>query len=115
MVDDPKVKVFDDGMKVCNFVLAVDRPFKNQQTGECDTDFIKISVWRGLVVRIHIVDAMLQFCKKGSTIGVKGRIASKLNDINGVKINLIEVIAERVSFISLKKGDPVRVEEEDNV
>lgn len=99
MVDDPKVKVFDDGIKVCNFVLAVDRPFKNQETGGYDTDFIKISVWRGFV------DAMIQYCKKGSTIGVKGRIASKLNDINGMKINMLEVIAERVSFISLKKSD----------
>ena len=107
MVDDPKVKTFDDGIKVCNFVLAVDRPFKNQETGEYDTDFIKVTVWRGFI------DAMVQYCKKGSTIGVKGRIASKMNDINGVKINIIEVIAERVSFISLKKGDAVAIEETD--
>lgn len=99
MVDDPKVKVFDDGVKVCNFVLAVDRPFKNQETGGYDTDFIKISVWRGFV------EAMITYCRKGSTVGIKGRISSKVNDVNGIKINQLEVIAERVSFISLKNGE----------
>lgn len=97
LTDDPKIKVFDDGLKVCNFVLAVDRPFKNQETDSYDTDFLKVSVWRGFA------DAMIQYCKKGSIIGVKGRVASKLNDINGLKINMIEIIAERISFISLKK------------
>src|SRR5690554_3254633 len=99
LTDDPKIKVFDDGLKVCNFVLAVDRPFKNQETNDYDTDFLNVSVWRGFA------DAMVQYCKKGSIIGVKGRLASKVNDINGVKINMIEVIAERISFISLKKDE----------
>jgi|SRR5690554_3383270 len=99
LTDDPKVKVLDNGLKVCNFVLAVDRPFKNQETNAYDTDFLKVAAWRGFA------DAMVQYCKKGSIIGVKGRLASKLNDINGLKINMIEVIAERISFISLKREE----------
>lgn len=96
LADDPKVRTFEDGVKVCNFVLAVERPFQNQETGNYDVDFINVSVWRGFA------DAMLQYCKKGSTIGVKGRVAVKPTEINGVKLSMIEVIAERISFINLK-------------
>jgi len=104
LTDDPKIKELEDGVKVCNFVLAVDRPFKNQETDAYDTDFLNVSVWRGFA------DAMVQYCKKGSIIGVKGRLASKVNDINGVKVNMIEIIAERISFISLKR-DHVSIED----
>jgi single-strand DNA-binding protein len=108
LADDPKVKVYEEGLKVCNFVLAVDRPFKNQETGNYDVDFINVSVWRGFA------DAVFQYCKKGSTIGVKGRIAVKHNEINGLKVNMIEVIAERVSFISLKPSQVVEQAEEES-
>ena len=47
LADDPKVRTFEDGVKVCNFVLAVERPFQNQETGNYDVDFINVSVWRG--------------------------------------------------------------------
>ena len=99
LADDPKIKVFEDEIKVCNFVLAVERPFQNQETGNYDVDFINVSVWRAFA------DAVFKYCKKGSTVGVKGRIAVKHNEINGVKVNMNEVIAERVSFISLKPGN----------
>lgn len=95
LADDPKLKTVEDGIKVCNIVLAVERPFQNQD-GLYDVDFINVSVWRG------IADTVYNYCKKGSTVGIKGRIQVKQNDINGVKVNLIEVIAERVSFINLK-------------
>lgn len=98
LADDPKIKVFEDGIKVCNFVMAVDRPFQNEE-GNYDVDFINVSVWRGLA------DAVNNFCTKGSTVGIKGRISVKQHDINGVKVNMNEIIAERVSFISLKPNN----------
>ncbi|MDY0063485.1 MAG: single-stranded DNA-binding protein [Bacilli bacterium] len=99
LADNPKLKVLDEGVKVCHFVLAVERPFQNQETGQYDADFIPVSVWRGFA------ETVIQYCKKGSTIGIKGRIAMKLNEINGIKFNSVEVIAERVSFISLKNQE----------
>lgn len=108
LADDPKMRVFEDGVKVCNFVMAVERPFQNQETGQYDVDFIQVSVWRGFA------DAMIQYCKKGSTIGIKGRLSVKLSEINGLKVNMIEVIAERVSFIHLKSSPKVIEEEQES-
>lgn len=107
LADNPKMHLFDDGVKVVNFVLAVERPFQNQETGVYDADFIPVAVWRGFC------DAVVQYCKKGSTIGIKGRIAMKQTEINGLKVNQVEVIAERVSFINLK-SEP-RVKEDENL
>lgn len=107
LADDPKIKSFDDGLKVCNFSLAVERPFQNQETGNYDVDFIPVTVWRGFA------DAVATHCKKGSTVGLKGRVAIKHNEINGIKVNMIEVIAERVSFINLSSAKQAeKVEEE---
>jgi single-strand DNA-binding protein len=108
LADNPKLHVFDDGVKVCHFVLAVERPFQNQETGSYDVDFIPVSVWRGFA------DAMVQFCKKGTTIGLKGRVAMKQTEVNGTKMSQVEVIAERISFINLKH-DSKEVKEEENL
>ncbi|MFA6627393.1 MAG: single-stranded DNA-binding protein [Bacilli bacterium] len=108
LADNPRLHVFNDGVKVCHFVMAVERPFQNQESGNYDVDFIPVSVWRGFS------DAMMQFCKKGSTIGIKGRLSMKQTECNGIKVNQIEVIAERVSFINLKR-DPKEVKEEENL
>ena len=63
--NDPKIKLFDDGSKVCNFDLAVDRPFKNSE-GTREVDFFPVSVWQGYA------DAVYQYCGAGSVIGIKG-------------------------------------------
>ncbi len=104
LADNPKAHLFEDGVKVANFTLAVERPFQNQETGNYDVDFIPVAVWRGFA------DAVVQYCKKGSTVGIKGRIAVKQNEINGIKINQVEVIAERVSFINLKNDAKLQEE-----
>ncbi len=107
LAEDPKLKTLDEGLKVCNIVLAVERAFQNPETGECDVDFINVTVWRG------IAESVYNFCKKGSTIGVKGRIQVKQNEVNGMKLNMIEVIAERVSFINLKSSKELREKSEE--
>lgn len=40
-VDEPKLVTLKDGVVVCNLTLAVVRPFKSQDTGEYETDFIQ--------------------------------------------------------------------------
>lgn len=106
LAEDPRVRTFDDGVKVCNFTLAVERPFQNQETGDYDVDFVPVSIWRGFA------DAVEKYCRKGSIVGVKGRVQMKQNDVNGIKLNMIEVIAERVSFIHLTSGKTETEEDE---
>ena len=91
--NEPKIRIFDDGSKVCSFDLAVDRPFKNQE-GTREVDFFPVSVWQGYA------DAVYQYCGIGSVIGIKGRLVTHQQDIGGMRIKVIEIIGERVAFIN---------------
>lgn len=73
--------------KVCNITLAVPRSFKNID-GEYETDFIPCTLFEG------IAENTSKFCNKGDLIGIKGRL--QITDNN------IEVIAEKVTFLSSK-------------
>lgn len=89
---EPRIKIFDDGTKVCNFDLAVDRPFKNQE-GIREVDFFPISVWQGYA------DAVFQYCGSGSVIGIKGRLVTRFQDHGETRVKTIDIIGERVAFI----------------
>lgn len=95
LATNPKAKVVNGGYKVCNFLLAVDRAFKNEDSDSVVTDFINVSVWQGFA------DAVAENCRKGAIIGLKGRLSSKIREIGGIKVNQLEVFAERVVFIHL--------------
>ena len=45
---DPEMRSTSAGIPVCNFSIAVNRRFKNAQTGQQETDFFNIVAWRQL-------------------------------------------------------------------
>jgi single-strand DNA-binding protein len=94
LVKDPEVKVTKDGRKVSFITLAVNRPYKNPVTGIYDTDFIGCTLWEG------VAQATADYCKKGRIIGVKGRLATRVNETETHRVNVLEFIAEKVTFIS---------------
>lgn len=96
LVEKPIVRELEDGTQVCNIVLAVIKPFRNISTGEYGTDFIPITLWQGTA------GITQQYCDKGDLIGIKGRISMRVVEKNGINHHLVEVIGERVVFISLK-------------
>jgi single-strand DNA-binding protein len=103
---DPEVKILEDGRKVSDIVLAVSRPFKNMD-GNYDTDFIKITVWEGLATSIE------SFCHKGVMIAVKGRLQTWKYEISDEKkLSMIEVIADRISFLSGNQKNDTKVSKE---
>ena len=46
-----------------------------------------------------------QYCKKGSTVAVRARLAARTIDVDGLKIKTVDVIGERVIFINLKNEE----------
>ena len=98
LTHDPETKILEDGRKVAEFNLAVQRSFKNQE-GNYDTDFIKISAWEGLA------NAIESYCKKGNMVAIKARVQSRKSEIAEVKLTTLEVIAERISYLSAKQEE----------
>ena len=89
-----------DGKRVSTITLAVTRSFKNAATGEYETDFINITLWEGIARNV------VEYCGKGAIIGVKGRLVHKTYEIpNHKSIRVVEVVAEKVSFIQTKTTD----------
>ena len=108
LATEPTIKQISDNVKVCNILLAVNRPFKDLNTGEYGVDFIPISRWNG------ISKVANDFCSKGDTVGIKGRVVTKIKEENGVKKYSLEVIGENITFIHLNNPkDGLKMMDED--
>ena len=77
--------------------MAVPRTYKNLN-GEYDTDFIDCTLWTG------VAENTSEYCKTGDILGVRGRIQSRIIEKDdGTKYKKMEIIAEKVSFLSSTK------------
>ena len=94
LVKDPELIETENNKKISNITLAIPRSFKNMN-GEYETDFINCILWDS------VAKSTVEYCRKGNIIGVKGRIQSRVVEKeNEPKKYLIEVIAEKVTFLS---------------
>ena len=88
-----------NGTAYASFTLATDRDFKNQN-GEKETDFINCVMWR------KPAENLANYTKKGSLIGVEGRIQTRNYDNQqGQRVYVTEVLAEKFSFLESAKKD----------
>lgn len=93
---DPELKNTPNGTAVATFTLAVDRAYKNQ-SGEKETDFIPVVVWR------QLAETCGRYLSKGKMAAVDGRLQLRnYEDKNGNKRTIAEVVAENVRFLSPK-------------
>ena len=95
---DISVHKTDKGSKVATISLAIPRSFKNMD-GNYDTDFVDC------VAFDNIADNTREYCSKGDIIGVKGRIQSRTVEKDGKKEYLVEIIAEKITFLASKKEE----------
>ena len=98
---DPELRQTQSGASVANFSLAVDRDFKDKQTGEKETDFITVVAWR------QTAEFVSRFFTKGRMAVVEGRLQLRdWTDRDGNKRRTAEVIADNVYFGDSKRdGD----------
>ncbi len=96
IVFDLELKKNDSGKKYLSLMLAIPRSFKNIE-GTYDTDFIRCIVWD------NVASNTSEYCKKGDIVGLKGRLQSRLVERNDKKENIMEVIGEKVTFLTSSK------------
>jgi len=89
LTKQPEVKELKD-KKVTHITLAIPRSYKNSN-GEYDTDFVPITLWNG------IAENTTTYCRKGDIIGVKAKVQCTNNNL--------EIIAEKVTFLSSKHNE----------
>ena len=77
---DVELKKVGSDISVCKFSVAVERQFKDKQSGERVTDFIECQAWRGTA------DFIARYFEKGSMIAVEGTLQNNnWTDQNGNK------------------------------
>lgn len=95
---DVTVNKSENGIKVATISLAIPRSFKNSE-GSYDTDFINC------VAFDNIAENTSEYCTKGDIVGVKGRIQSRVIKEGDNKESIMEIIAEKVTFLSSKRQE----------
>lgn len=95
LVRDVEVRDLGEGRQVVNNTVAVSTNFKKE--GGQDTDFIPIVAWNKTAGLVH------QYCRKGSLIGLSGRMQSRsyLNKENET-VYVVEMVVNTVNFLSSK-------------
>ena len=101
LVADPELRHTPNGVAVASFRLAVDRDYKDKQTGEKQTDFINIVAWR------QTGEFVSRFFSKGRLALVDGRLQIRdYTDRDGNRRTIAEVVADNVYFgDSRRDGD----------
>ena len=98
---DPEFRQTTSGVPSCKFSVAVNRSYKNKQTGERveETDFIDCDAWR------QQAEFISRYFTKGSMILVEGQLRNNnWTDNNGVKHYTMRVVVDNVSFCGDKGG-----------
>ena len=68
LVRDPELRTTQSGVSVTSFTLAVDRDFKNRDSGEKSTDFIDVVAWR------QTAEFICKYFGKGRMAVAEGRL-----------------------------------------
>lgn len=98
LTKDPDLRYTQSGKAVCNFTLAVDRPFKSQG-GKQEADFIAIQVWD------KRAESSAKYLAKGKQAAVEGRLQIRSYDDNsGQRRWVTEVVANSVEFLGSGQG-----------
>lgn len=96
LVRTPEITQLENGTKVTNITIAVNRTFKNKD-GEYETDFIDCTLWNS------VAENTATYCKKGDIISVRGRLQTDYELVGDQNRKKMTLVAERITFISASK------------
>ena len=97
---DPELRHTQSGTAVASFSLAVDRDFKDKDTGERKTDFVDVVAWR------NTAEFVSRHFSKGRMAVVAGSLQIRdWTDKDGNKRRNAEVVADNVYFADSKQDD----------
>jgi len=97
---DPEVKYTPSGKAMSRMGIAVQRRFKNSETGQSDVDFFNLTAW----------EKTAEFCgrylKKGSRVLVEGRLQTYSYAMqDGSKRSGVDIQVENIEFANSGKRE----------
>ena len=95
---DVELKYTSKNIPIALFTLAVNRMYKDKD-GNRDADFIRCVIWRKGAENLNT------YAKKGSLIGVDGRIqTSTYTNADGNQVYVTEVVVETFTLLETKNS-----------
>lgn len=90
LATDVELRELGDEKRVASFLLAVDRPGPDGKA-----DFVRIAAWN------KQAEVCNRYLAKGKRVAVDGRLRSRSwEDADGKRRSAVEVVANRVQFLS---------------
>ena len=89
LCSDVELKELGEEKKLASFRVAVNRGGK-----EAGADFFRVAVWD------RQAELCAEYLCKGRRVGIEGRLRSHSWEDEGQKRSLVEVVANRVEFLS---------------
>ena len=100
LTKDPELRTTQSGVSVTSFTLAVDRDFKNRDSGEKSTDFIDVVAWR------QTAEFVCKYFSKGRMAVAEGRLQIRdWKDRDGNNRRSAEIVADNVYFGDSKRDN----------
>ncbi|MDR2833937.1 MAG: single-stranded DNA-binding protein [Streptococcaceae bacterium] len=93
LTKDPVLTYTQNNKPFAKFVLAVNRQFKNQQTGKYDADFLPVTIWG------NSAETAEKYLKKGSQISLAGRVETFSYQKNGQTEYGWGVVSDHFNFV----------------
>lgn len=94
LTKDPMLRKTQNGTSVASFTLACNRRVAADQQPQAD--FINCVVWN------KQADNLAHYQRKGSLVGVEGRIQTRSYDENGRRVFVTEVFCESIQYLERK-------------
>ena len=99
LATDVDLREVGEGKQKASFLLAVDRPTKGE------ADFVWVTAWD------RQAETCNKFLSKGGRIALDGRLRSRSWEEDGKKRNAVEVVANRVQFLTPNPESRVPVDD----
>ena len=93
---DPELRTVGAGISVCDFTVAVNRRNRSQQNGgQPETDFFRVTAWR------QLGEICAKYLAKGRKVCVIGAVSARTYQANdGTTRVSLEVTADDIEFLT---------------
>ncbi|HOX47580.1 MAG TPA: single-stranded DNA-binding protein [Spirochaetia bacterium] len=108
LVRDPESKTLPTGSQVCNFAVASNRFYKQNEELEKEVSFFDVEAWS------RLAQACAENLKKGRGVRVVGRLKQdRWTDPEGKSRSKVKIVAEHVEFKPVFRKEGAEAEEKE--
>ena len=104
LTKDPELKTTQSGKKYLRFCLAVDGI--KDKDGNKTADFVDCIAWN------KSAEIIAQYARKGSKLGISGRLHTTTTEANGEKRKYTEIIVNEFDLLDSKPKDQAEQSQE---